>query len=91
MTSPAGPAGAHPFAGGQRPSSPYQPGYPQQQQFIPASLVYYGIIVPNPEAPPAPHGTLKVANYLPAKDFEVLKRANKKGLLGGGWNEATCK
>jgi len=89
-TSPAAPGAPHPFAGGQqRPGSPYQPGYPQQQHFAPPpSIVYNGILVPNPEAPAAPHGTLKVAGYLPEKDFEVLKGA-KKGLLGGGWNEAT--
>lgn len=51
--------------------------------------MYYGIGVPNPEAPPAAHGARKLASYDPQADYEVIKRSKKSGILGSSWNEDT--
>ncbi|KAF9447844.1 Annexin [Macrolepiota fuliginosa MF-IS2] len=74
-TSPASPV----------PHSPYQPS--RSPQFNDAQVVYSGILVPNPEAPPAPSGTMKVPGYFPENDYALLKSA-KKGKFGvEKWDE----
>lgn len=88
--TPAGPAPGFPTSPvGSRPQSPYQQGY--APQLVPASVVYNGALIPNPEAPPAPIGSTKIPGYFPEKDYGLLKSA-KKGMLGvDRWNDDICK
>jgi annexin A7/11 len=67
------------------PQSPYASAQFRQPQ--PPLIIYNGIPVPNPDAPPAPHGTQKVAGYQPETDYPLVKNAKKSGVFGSNWND----
>ncbi|KAF9461813.1 hypothetical protein BDZ94DRAFT_787321 [Collybia nuda] len=59
--------------GGQYPPTTGPPPVPAQK----LPLVYLGATIPDPNAPPTPHGVTKVPGYNPAKDAEAIKKAVK--------------
>ncbi|KAF8799887.1 Annexin [Phlegmacium glaucopus] len=61
-------------AGAIASQSSYQPGYlPPPVANRP--LWYLGTAIPDPQAPPAPHGVQKVPGYDPAATFELVVKA----------------
>ncbi|EAU92495.2 hypothetical protein CC1G_00714 [Coprinopsis cinerea okayama7 len=53
------------------------PTYGTPQSYL-GALFYRGIQIPDPNAPPAPLGTMKVPGYDPHPDFEYMQGAREK-------------